>query len=143
MDQPADSATAAQDQLALGGALRELRRQAGLTQEQVGDRLGTDATFVSRIERGKRGVRWHTLQRFLRVLGADLHQLADVGEPRPAARGLETPDGHAIHYNESGAVIGLTLLNVRHTLEQEGQLTLSLPPEHLAAEALQPILAAA
>jgi hypothetical protein len=23
----------------------------------------------------------------------------------------ETPDGHAIHYDESGAVIGLTLLN--------------------------------
>jgi transcriptional regulator with XRE-family HTH domain len=78
VDQHADSATAAQDQLVLGGALRELRRQAGLTQEQVGDRLGTDATFVSRIERGKRGVRWHTLQRFLRVLDADLHQLADA-----------------------------------------------------------------
>jgi hypothetical protein len=31
---------------------------------------------VSRIERGKRGVRWHTLQRFLRVLGADLYELA-------------------------------------------------------------------
>lgn len=78
MNQPADNATAARDQLALGGALRELRRQAGLTQEQVGDRLGTDATFVSRIERGKRGVRWPTLLRFLRVLDADLHQLADA-----------------------------------------------------------------
>lgn len=46
-----------------------------------------------------------------------------VGEPRPAARGLETRDGHAIHYDETGAVIGLTLLNVRHTLEQDGRLT--------------------
>jgi uncharacterized protein YuzE len=67
----------------------------------------------------------------------------NVGEPRPAARGLETPDGHAIHYDENGAVIGLTLLNVRRTLEREGQLTLTLPPEHLEAEALKPILAAA
>ncbi len=49
----------------------------------------------------------------------------NVGEPRPAARGLETPDGHAIHYDETGAVIGLTLLNVRHTLEQDGRLTLT------------------
>ena len=34
----------------------------------------------------------------------------NVGEPRPAARGLETPHGHSIHYDESGAVIGITLL---------------------------------
>lgn len=47
------------------------------------------------------------------------------------------------HYDESGAVIGITLLNVRSTLERDGQLTLSLPPEHLAADDLQPILAAA
>ena len=67
----------------------------------------------------------------------------NVGEPRPAARGLETPDGHGIHYDESGAVIGLTLLNVRWTLEHDGELTLTWPREHLGAEALRPVLAAA
>jgi uncharacterized protein YuzE len=67
----------------------------------------------------------------------------NVGVPSPAARGLETPDGHAIHYEESGAVIGLTLLNVRRTLERDGELTLTLPAEHLAAETLQPVLAVA
>ncbi len=44
----------------------------------MGDRLAADATLVGRIERGQRGVRWQTLQRFLRVLDADLHQLADA-----------------------------------------------------------------
>lgn len=67
----------------------------------------------------------------------------NVGEPRAAARGLETPDGHAIHYDESGAVIGLTLLNVRSILERDGSLTLTLPPEHLEADALEPVLAVA
>jgi uncharacterized protein YuzE len=67
----------------------------------------------------------------------------NVGEPRAAASGLETPDGHAIHYDENGAVIGLTLLNVRHTLERNGQLTLTLPLEHVEADALAPLLAAA
>jgi uncharacterized protein YuzE len=67
----------------------------------------------------------------------------NVGEPQPAARGLEIPDGHAIHYDEAGAVIGLTLLNVRWTLEREGALTLTLPTEHLEAEALRPMLVAA
>lgn len=64
----------------------------------------------------------------------------NAGEPRPAARGLETPEGHAIHYDESGAVIGLTLLNVRQTLEMDGRLVLTLPPERLEADELQPAL---
>jgi Helix-turn-helix domain len=37
-----------------------------------------DPTYVSRIERGRRGVQWLTVLRFLRALGADLHQLADA-----------------------------------------------------------------
>ncbi|MGH2904918.1 MAG: hypothetical protein ACRDK7_15250 [Solirubrobacteraceae bacterium] len=67
----------------------------------------------------------------------------NVGEPQAEAWGLETPDGHGIHYDATGAVIGLTLLNVRRTLERDGRLTVTLPAEHLAAEDLQPILAAA
>jgi uncharacterized protein YuzE len=67
----------------------------------------------------------------------------NVGEPRPAARGLEIRDGHTIHYDENDTVIGLTLLNVRHTLERNGRLTLTLPPEHLEADTLRPIIAAA
>jgi transcriptional regulator with XRE-family HTH domain len=57
-----------------------LRRRAELTQGQLGSLLGTDATFVSRVELGKRGLRWHTLARFLRALDADLHELADAIE---------------------------------------------------------------
>jgi uncharacterized protein YuzE len=67
----------------------------------------------------------------------------NVGEPQPSARSLETPDGHAIHYDGNGAVIGLTLLNVRRALERDGGLTLTLPPEHLEAAALERLLAAA
>lgn len=67
----------------------------------------------------------------------------NVGEPRPAARGLETPDGHAIHYDESGAVIGITLLGVRHALERDGEITLTLPAEHLVADDLHEMLLAA
>ncbi len=66
----------------------------------------------------------------------------NVGESRPAVRGLETSEGHAIHYDESGAIIAITLLNVRRALEREGHLTLSLPAEHLAADEPWPILTA-
>jgi transcriptional regulator with XRE-family HTH domain len=70
--------TAERDQIVLGRALRELRSQVGLTQEQLADRLDAHPTFVGRVERGQRGVRWNTAMRFLRALGADLRQLADA-----------------------------------------------------------------
>jgi uncharacterized protein YuzE len=66
-----------------------------------------------------------------------------VGPPRDGARTIATPEGHAVDYDESGAVIGMVLVNVRFILERDGVLTLSLPPEQLAAEALQPVLVAA
>ncbi len=78
VSKPVHSTTAEHDQLVLGRALRELRRRAGLTQEQLADRLDAHSTFVGRVERGQRGVRWNTAMRFLRALDADLHQLADA-----------------------------------------------------------------
>jgi uncharacterized protein YuzE len=67
----------------------------------------------------------------------------NVGEPRPQAHGLETVEGHGVHYDEQGAVIGLTLLNVRWILEREGVLTITWPEEHVAADTLSPALSAA
>jgi uncharacterized protein YuzE len=66
-----------------------------------------------------------------------------VGPPRDGARTIATPEGHAVDYDESGTVIGMVLVNVRFILERDGVLTLSLPPEQLAAEALGPVLVAA
>lgn len=66
-----------------------------------------------------------------------------VGAPREAARTIATPEGHAIDYDQNGAVIGMVLVNVRFILDRDGMLTLSLPPEQLAADALAPVLVAA
>lgn len=71
-----DREIAKADQLLLGKALLRLRKDAEMTQEEVGAQLGGDATLVSRVETGKRGVRWPTLMRFLRVYEADLYALA-------------------------------------------------------------------
>lgn len=81
MDNTEDTTDAAeQDQLVLGRALRELRKRAGLTQEELADRLGVDPTFVGRLERGRRGVRWHTVMRFLRALDMSVNDLAALVE---------------------------------------------------------------
>ena len=60
----------------------------------------------------------------------------NVREPEPAAQTLETSEGHAVHYDRHGSVIGLTLLNVRQTLKREGELTISWPQAHLSPEQL-------
>jgi transcriptional regulator with XRE-family HTH domain len=66
------------DRQILGLALRELRRQAGITQKEMTEREGLDETYISRVEHGRIDVKWTTLLRFLRVIGADLHQLSDA-----------------------------------------------------------------
>ncbi|HTC58745.1 MAG TPA: helix-turn-helix transcriptional regulator [Solirubrobacteraceae bacterium] len=62
----------------LGKALRELREQAGLTQEALAARVDIGATYVSQVENGHRGIRWHTLLAFLRALDVDLRQLGEA-----------------------------------------------------------------
>ena len=72
------SLPSAAEYAALGRALRELRRSAGLTQKQAAEIVGIRSTFVSLIERGERGMRWHTLLAMLRAYGASLQDLADA-----------------------------------------------------------------
>ncbi len=51
-----------------------------------------------------------------------------VGPPNgPAAKTLETPEGHTVEYNEHDAIIGLELMGVRDTLERNEET-----PTHLA-----------
>ncbi len=68
----------AADYAALGRALCVLRERAKLTQKDAAARIGVKDTFVSQIENGHRGMRWHTLLAFLAAYGADLHALADA-----------------------------------------------------------------
>jgi XRE family transcriptional regulator, regulator of sulfur utilization len=68
--------TAEQDQLILGQALRALRKRAGMTQEQVAERLGVDPTFVGRLERGQRGAHWRTIRRILAAVDASVSDFA-------------------------------------------------------------------
>jgi uncharacterized protein YuzE len=67
----------------------------------------------------------------------------NVGAPRPEAHGVETPEGHGIHYDENWVVIGLTLMNVRWTLEREGEIAITWPEQHLDAQALGPVMSVA
>ncbi len=62
--------------IALGKALRSLRDRSGLTQVEAGKRANIRATFISQIENGSRGMRFHTLIALLDSYNADLADLA-------------------------------------------------------------------
>lgn len=57
------------EQVALRRAIRELRRERGLTQEGLGQRCGMQLAYVGRVERGEINVSWRTLTRIADGLG--------------------------------------------------------------------------
>jgi transcriptional regulator with XRE-family HTH domain len=69
----------------LGGNLRSLREERGLTQEQVGERAGYTAKYISEIERGHRYPPLTTLARLSeKGLGYPLSRVIEAGSaPRP------------------------------------------------------------
>lgn len=59
----------------VGQNIKEQRRRAGLTQEQLGHRCGMLMGDISRVERGKRDVRVSTVSRIAEGLGVDASEL--------------------------------------------------------------------
>ena len=68
--------TVEDEQIILGLALRALRKHAGMTQEQVAQRLEVDPTFIGRLERGQRGAHWRTIRRILVAIDASVSDFA-------------------------------------------------------------------
>lgn len=56
----------------IGVLLRQAREDAGLTQEQVANQLGTQKSAISRIENHAEDIRLSTLREYARAVGADL-----------------------------------------------------------------------
>ena len=53
----------------LAQTLKEERLKAGLTQEQLAEKIGTKKTYISRLENGKADVQLNTLFRIFEGLG--------------------------------------------------------------------------
>ena len=52
-----------------------------------------------------------------------------AGDPQAAARTIATPEGHAVDYDDSGAVIGLVLVNAHFLLARAGAVPVTIPPD--------------
>lgn len=68
--------SADEDYLALGSALRVLRRKAGMTQEQAGAAVGVGHKHISAAELGERGLSWKTILALVRAYRSSLRELA-------------------------------------------------------------------
>lgn len=51
----------------LGVMIQELRKEQGLTQEQLAEKCGTTKTYISRIENNASDIRLSTLMRIIRA----------------------------------------------------------------------------
>ena len=76
---------------AFGLALRALRKEARLTQEQLADLCGLHRTYIGGIERGERNIgllNIHILARALNATAVDLLRKAEAFRRGPLGKGL-------------------------------------------------------
>lgn len=50
-----------------------------------------------------------------------------IGEPQ-AGHGEETAEGHILRFNDDDAFCGVTLIDVRKILEEDGEVIVAVPP---------------
>lgn len=68
------------DLAALGEAVRRLRTEAGLSQEQLAERAATDFTAVGGVERGQRNPSYSTLLRLAAALGTSVSAIVALAD---------------------------------------------------------------
>ncbi len=68
----ADGFETGYEQFKIGLMLRQAREQAGLTQEELADRLQTKKSAISRIENHAEDIRLSTLEKFAEAIGKRL-----------------------------------------------------------------------
>ncbi len=59
----------------LASQLIKLRKKAGLTQEQLAVKMGTQKSNISRLERGHRNTTWHTITKYAEACGIPANSL--------------------------------------------------------------------
>lgn len=71
------------------------------------------------------------------------------GKPIPASETIATPEGHAVMLDESGEIIGITVVNAHWLAEHEGRIVVTIPdsvrssgPLETSASHLADVLAA-
>lgn len=59
-------------EFALIEALLTMRNKSGLTQEEIGKKMGTQKSNISRLEKGSSNPSWNTLQNYAQACGFEI-----------------------------------------------------------------------
>lgn len=97
-------------------AIKRLRRQAGLSLDELAQRCGVSRSMLSQIERDTTNPTVATLWRITQTLGVSIDEV--LGQPKPAAQIEWTPQ-HALPHMSSAD--GLVQLRVLGPLDTAGQ----------------------
>ena len=66
-----------------------------------------------------------------------------VGEPSSAVDFDATNEGHHMRYGPDGTIVGITIVNARRILEEDGEIAITLPRQRVVVKDLESVLAAA
>jgi transcriptional regulator with XRE-family HTH domain len=80
MPPPRRSKPRSPEHAALGEAVRQLRLEAGMSQEQLAENAGTDLTQVGGVERGVRNPSYTTLLRLAAALDSSVGQVTSLAD---------------------------------------------------------------
>jgi transcriptional regulator with XRE-family HTH domain len=78
--------------LLLGARIKELRKKAGLSQDELSEKIGIDGKYLSRIEVGKRYPSLGTLESIADALRVEMRELFDFKhftDESDTARGIQ------------------------------------------------------
>lgn len=79
------TATSSVAAAAVGSAIRRARLEAGLTQSQIADRMGVNASYVANLEAGRTNPTVGQLNAIASALGAKLEISFEVVERKPSS----------------------------------------------------------
>ena len=66
-----------------------------------------------------------------------------VGEPSSAVDWDESPEGHHLRFGADGQLVGITIVNARWLLDEDGVIVITLPERRIETRDLGDVLAPA
>ena len=66
-----------------------------------------------------------------------------VGPSKTAVDWDESPEGHHLRFGTDGAIVGITIVNARRILEEDGKIVVTLPEHQIETTDLDAVLAPA
>lgn len=72
------------DNVTIGEKIRSLRKEKGLTQKELGEKLGVSASMIGQYETSVRKPKYETVEKIAAVLGVHITDIVDMSDISPS-----------------------------------------------------------